>query len=93
VILLRNDGCDVIRAVLCDNHSFVIAGHTDPDGDAVGACMGLGLALHKMGKDVKIVLDAFPGRFDVIPGAHFLCGKEALRIIILLSRMRLRQAR
>ncbi|MCK4258676.1 MAG: bifunctional oligoribonuclease/PAP phosphatase NrnA [Halanaerobiales bacterium] len=45
-------------AELINNHQqFVITGHIDPDGDCVGSMLGLGTALKKLGKKVRLVLE------------------------------------
>ena len=51
---------------------FYIAGHTNPDGDCIGACFSLGLALEKMGKRVRVLLEPFHHKYDIIPGQHFI---------------------
>ena len=61
-----------IVEILKKNNNFVIAGHTSPDGDAIGSCFGLGLALSKLGKNVQVVLDKFSDKYAVIPGKHLL---------------------
>jgi len=65
------DICDLI--VQKDN--FYISGHVGPDGDSIGACFGLGLALEKMGKKVQVMLETIHPRFDIIPGRHLLKAK------------------
>jgi len=66
------DNYVVIRNVLCSAQKLVLAGHVNPDGDAIGAAFGLAMALQKLGKEVFVMLDAFPEKYHVIPGAHFL---------------------
>ena len=36
-------------------HSFVLASHERPDGDAIGSQMAMALALRKLGKEVRVV--------------------------------------
>jgi len=45
-----------IRKALESAHSIGITAHVRPDGDAVGAVLGLGLALSAQGKSVQMVL-------------------------------------
>jgi len=52
--------------------SFVLVGHTSPDGDAIGSCFGLAFALEKLGKDVTVVLEPYPKKYNVLPGSKFL---------------------
>jgi phosphoesterase RecJ-like protein len=61
-----------ITDILRNHQRFIIAGHTSPDGDAIGSCLGLALALVKMGKDPFVVLEKYPERFNIIPGGQFL---------------------
>jgi len=63
--------------LLLQRDNFYISGHVGPDGDSIGACFGLGLALEKMGKKVQIMLETIHPRFDVIPGRHLLEEKLA----------------
>ncbi|MCL2204225.1 MAG: bifunctional oligoribonuclease/PAP phosphatase NrnA [Defluviitaleaceae bacterium] len=66
---------DAIRAVLRNHQRFVISGHVNPDGDAIGSCMGLALALAKMGKEPIVVLEDFPKKFRIVPGEDFIWKK------------------
>ena len=52
--------------------SIFITGHTNPDGDCIGACFALALALRQMGKFPMIVLEEFSSRFDFLSGHEFL---------------------
>ena len=45
---------------------FLLSGHIRPDGDSVGVCTALGLALMDMGKEVRIVYDGDPSRYTQI---------------------------
>lgn len=42
---------------------FVLSGHIRPDGDSVGACAALALALQDMGKEAWICFDGDPERY------------------------------
>jgi len=45
--------------------------HIDPDGDAIGSLLGLGLALEKKGKRVVMACDdPVPSRFAYLPGSQ-----------------------
>ncbi|MCL2420256.1 MAG: DHH family phosphoesterase [Defluviitaleaceae bacterium] len=61
-----------IQEILKQFNQFIIAGHTNPDGDAIGSCFGLGLALEKMGKQVHVLLEPYHHKYDIIPGRHLL---------------------
>jgi len=51
---------------------FVIAGHIGPDGDTIGSCLGLAMALDKLGKNAVVVLEATAAKYRVIPGREYL---------------------
>lgn len=51
------------------NHSFLLMAHTNPDADAIGASLGLALALRKIGKTaVYYSQDAMPKNLSFLPG-------------------------
>jgi phosphoesterase RecJ-like protein len=61
-----------IRDIISNCESFVIAGHTNPDGDAIGSCLGLAMALGNLGKKAAVLLEDYGDKRDVIPGKEFL---------------------
>ncbi|MDR1664110.1 MAG: bifunctional oligoribonuclease/PAP phosphatase NrnA [Clostridiales bacterium] len=65
-------GLDQVRTILKSKNSFILAGHTTPDGDSIGACLALALALKKAGKEVTVLLEPYFTRFSVIPGQELL---------------------
>ncbi len=49
---------------------FLITSHIDPDGDAVGSCLGLAHALRHLGKKADVILESpLPGTLTFLPGA------------------------
>jgi bifunctional oligoribonuclease and PAP phosphatase NrnA len=59
-----------VREKLAAANNILIVSHVRPDGDAIGALLGLGLALQKSGKQVQMVLnDGVPALFTHLPGA------------------------
>lgn len=40
-----------------DASTILVAGHVSPDGDAIGACVAMGLILEQMGKQYNILLE------------------------------------
>jgi len=40
-----------------DSTNILVAGHVSPDGDAIGACLAMGLILKQMGKQYSILLE------------------------------------
>lgn len=58
----------VLKALKKQNN-FLITAHTSPEGDAIGAELGLFCLLKKLGKNVLIVnQDALPYGLDFLPG-------------------------
>jgi len=48
---------------------ILVVSHVQPDGDAIGSCLALGLALKNAGKSVEMVLnDGVPSSFNHLPG-------------------------
>lgn len=72
--------------------SVWLASHIRPDGDAIGALLGLGLALENSGKQVTMLLsDGLPANFRYLPGSSHIVKKAdpgtALRISVDCSDM------
>ena len=67
------DISSAIASRLAGGQSFLIASHVRPDGDAIGALLGLGLALRDAGKVVQMVLaDRVPSAFRQLAGADLI---------------------
>jgi phosphoesterase RecJ-like protein len=59
-------------------HSILVVSHVRPDGDAIGAVLGLGLALESAGKRVQMYLaDGIPSSFRHLEGAARIVTKLA----------------
>ncbi len=57
---------DLIRK----SRNIILACHLNPDGDAIGSMLGLGLALRKIRKSVVMLCaDKIPERYIMLPGA------------------------
>ncbi len=61
-----------IMEIFNDCKNVVIAGHTNPDGDAIGASLALAMALKKIGKNPWVVLEEYSEKYNVIPGREFI---------------------
>ena len=61
-----------VRKVLLNNDKFLLAGHINPDGDTIGSCLALGMAIRQMGKHVAVKLDPFSSSLNIIPGRELL---------------------
>ncbi|MEL7643640.1 MAG: bifunctional oligoribonuclease/PAP phosphatase NrnA [bacterium] len=65
-----------IKEYLHQANRVVITSHIRPDGDAVGAVLGLGTALQEAGKQVQVVLaDGIPAVFRHFPGSKLVSRK------------------
>jgi phosphoesterase RecJ-like protein len=74
---------DLIR----ERNSFVISSHVRPDGDAIGAALGLLHVLEAMGKRATVVfIDPIPPNFNCLPGVERIaCRFTAADAIIFLE--------
>jgi len=58
------------RSALDGASTIIVLGHIRPDGDAVGAVLGLTLSLRLAGKAaIPVLVDGIPSRFRFLPGA------------------------
>ncbi|MDD4844163.1 MAG: bifunctional oligoribonuclease/PAP phosphatase NrnA [Anaerotignum sp.] len=74
----KNDSLEKIREIILAHENIVICGHTNPDGDAIGANLALAASLHKMGKKVQVLLEPFGKKYAVIPNSHLITEKESV---------------
>ena len=49
-----------------------IAGHTNPDGDAIGACLAFGTALEQAGRQVYVILEPYAAKYSILPNQHLV---------------------
>ena len=61
-----------IRKALINNDRFLLAGHIGPDGDTVGSCFALGMAIEQIGKQAKVMLEPYSSSLNIIPGKGLL---------------------
>ena len=62
---------EAIAKGLKEANKILIITHVDPDGDAIGSMLGLGLALEKLGKKVVMACqDPVPKQFLYLPGSQ-----------------------
>ncbi len=59
----------VVKELLKSPKNIVVVGHKNPDGDAVGSCLGLGYFLSDSGHSVTVVMpNDYPGFLKWLPG-------------------------
>jgi len=61
---------ETIRKLITNGDIFYITGHTNPDGDSIGASFGLALAIEKMGKEARVIVEPYHSKYNLIPGSH-----------------------
>jgi len=75
-----------IAKLLKEHDNFVLAGHIGPDGDTIGSCFGLAMALTKLGKKAVVLLDTYADKYNIIPGREYLyCGKKPLEMDVFIA--------
>ena len=61
-----------IYNLINDSMHIALAVHTNPDGDAIGACTALALVLEKMGKKPIILMKDIPDKYNFIHGKELI---------------------
>lgn len=73
---MKNNSLEEIRSVLDKYNDVILCGHTNPDGDAIGANLALATSLSLKGKNVRVLLEDYNGKYDAIPNKHFVVNKD-----------------
>ena len=61
----------VVKDLLAAPKKIIVVGHKNPDGDAVGSCLALSLALKSMGHSSKVMMpNDFPDFLKWLPGCE-----------------------
>lgn len=76
----QNDPLETILTEILSAKTITLAGHTNPDGDAIGACLALGGALEKSGRQVQVLLENYAEKYRLIPNGHLVRKVEAAEI-------------
>ena len=75
-----NDSFETIMNEILSAETIALAGHINPDGDAIGACLALGGALEKAGKKVQVILESYADKYHLIPNGHLVCHAETAEV-------------
>lgn len=68
---------EIISAIR-ENERFMVATHVRPDGDAIGALLGMRHILRRLGKQVDVYSqDRFPPEFEFLPGTSEVRARPA----------------
>lgn len=76
----QNDPLEMILTEILSAKTIALAGHTNPDGDAIGACLALGGALEKSGRRVQVLLEKYAEKYRLIPNGHLVRQAEAAEV-------------
>lgn len=77
---------DKMTTQILERDYFVICSHIDPDGDAVGSCLGLWHALKKINKKAVVCLySKIPERYRFLPGCDAIVGEIPANYCNLIS--------
>ncbi len=60
---------DEIKSEIEKAKKIVIETHESPDGDAIGCCLAMMLALESIGKKVDVIIPTYARTFNFLPGA------------------------
>jgi len=81
-----NDLQEKIKDRIQAAQRVLVTSHVRPDGDAIGSCLALALALLDAGKQVQVVLaDGLPASFKYLPGADMVCTKADGEFDLIVS--------
>jgi phosphoesterase RecJ-like protein len=73
------DGFEEVAAFLAAGRRFLLTGHRNPDGDSLGSCLALALALRGAGKEAQVIMrDGWASSYDLLPGIGTVNVVEAL---------------
>ena len=76
----KNDFCPQMLSALQNANSILLCTHAQPDGDAIGSTLAMGLGLRFLGKDVTLLdADPVPTQMRFLPGAEKFVQPEAVQ--------------
>ncbi len=66
---MKNTKFSILKKLLLDKKNIVILPHTNPDGDAIGSCLGLMHMLNNFGHNSKVISpNSIPSFLNWVPG-------------------------
>ena len=67
---MKKETTQVVQELLASPKNIVIIGHKNPDGDALGSCLGLSFFLNNLGHNATVLMpNDFPDFLKWMPGA------------------------
>lgn len=77
---MNEDTTQIVEKVLASAQKVVIVGHKNPDGDAVGSCLGLSFFLKSLGHTTTVIMpNDFPDFLKWLPGVEEIIVHERER--------------
>jgi len=68
---MNKETTQIVEKLLASPQNIVIVGHKNPDGDAVGSCLGLSFFLKSLGHSTTVVMpNDFPDFLKWLPGCE-----------------------
>lgn len=68
--IMTNEECSQLHSLIDESGTVVLCCHQNPDGDALGAVLGMGEVLRQQGKDVLMVApDQYPDYLQWLPNS------------------------
>lgn len=77
---MNKETAKIVQKLLASSQKVVIVGHKNPDGDAVGSCLGLSFFLKSLGHDTIVIMpNDFPDFLKWLPGVEEIIVHERER--------------
>lgn len=77
---MNEDTTQIVEKLLASSQKVVIVGHKNPDGDAVGSCLGLSFFLKSLGHITTVIMpNDFPDFLKWLPGVEEIIVHERER--------------
>lgn len=77
---MNKETTKIAQKLLASSQKVVIVGHKNPDGDAVGSCLGLSFFLKSLGHDTTVIMpNDFPDFLKWLPGVEEIIVHERER--------------
>ncbi|HLT49067.1 MAG TPA: bifunctional oligoribonuclease/PAP phosphatase NrnA [Aequorivita sp.] len=77
---MNEDTTQIVEKLLASAQKVVIVGHKNPDGDAVGSCLGLSFFLKSLGHNTTVIMpNDFPDFLKWLPGVEEIIVHERER--------------
>ena len=81
------DDKDQVLDAIKQGSDFIIAAHVQPDGDALGAALGLFWLLKELGKNVAVLIDPdqVSAKYSFLPGLESVAQKSTFKADTLIT--------